>query len=242
MSPSRRDSVDNPGGGSTVGANARTKRDRIVGELRQMIASGEIPRGSRMNQDALAARFNTSITPVREAFRQLEAEGILVAQPHRGVRVADADFEQVKTVYLLRRLIEPYAMRRAVRRMSPRDLELAERLVQEMEEAARTSDRAALNDKNHAFHFLFYGKTGNSGLVDEIDALWQQYPWDVLQVLGDRAEDAAAEHRELLAAARAGDLETVSALTEGHLANSFLSLARHLVGHDVPDPFHIDND
>lgn len=85
-----------------------------------MIAEGELARGSRIRQDVIAARFKTSITPVREALRLLEAEGMLVSEPHRGVRVADADYERVKTVYLLRRLVEPYAMRRAARRLSPR--------------------------------------------------------------------------------------------------------------------------
>lgn len=68
-------------------------RDRIVGDLRRRIMSGEFPRGSRMPQDELARHFDASITPVREALRLLEAEGLLVSEPHRGVRVAGVDLK-----------------------------------------------------------------------------------------------------------------------------------------------------
>lgn len=207
-----------------------------------MISEGELPRGSRIQQDVLAAKFDTSITPVREALRLLEAEGVLVGEPHKGVRVADADYEQVKTVYTLRRLVEPYAMQRAVRRLSRRDIDLAERLAAEMEQAAADGDRARLNATNYRFHFLFYTNCGNQGLADEIDQLWQKFPWDVLQVLDDRADESSHEHRAMLAAARIGDGEALAKATEWHLTRSFLALARHLTGRRVADPFEVDND
>ncbi|MFD0743084.1 GntR family transcriptional regulator [Phytohabitans flavus] len=221
---------------------APTKRDRIAAELRRMISEGELPRGSRIQQDVLAAMFDTSITPVREALRLLEAEGVLVGEPHKGVRVADADFEQVKTVYLMRRLLEPYAMQRAARRLSPRDIDLAERLAEEMEQAAAEGDRARLNATNYRFHFLFYANCGNEGLTNEIEQLWQKFPWDVLQVVGDRAEETSNEHRSMLAAARLGDGAALAKATEWHLGRSFLALARHLTGQRIADPFDVDND
>ncbi len=219
-----------------------TKRDQIAAEVRRMISDGDLPRGSRLQQDVLASMFKTSITPVREALRLLEAEGAIVGQPHRGVRVADADYDQVKTVYLLRRLLEPYAMRRAARRLSPRDIDLAERLVKEMEEAKAAGDRATFNATNHQFHFLFYAKCGNDGLAAEIETLWQKYPWDVLQVLDTRAEASSDEHRAMLVATRSGDAEALVAATEQHLARSFAALAKHMTGLEVSDPYDVDND
>ncbi|WP_329079181.1 GntR family transcriptional regulator [Streptomyces niveus] len=223
-------------------AKGPTKRDRIATELRRMISEGELPRGSRIQQDVLAAMFDTSITPVREALRLLEAEGVLVGEPHKGVRVADADYEQVKTVYLLRMLVEPYAMQRAARRLSPLDIDLAERLVTDMEQAAEEGDRARLNASNYQFHFLFYAKCGNDGLAAEIDQLWQKFPWDVLQVLHDRADETSNEHRSMLAAARLGDGDALAKATQWHLSRSFLALGKHLTGRPVADPFDVDND
>lgn len=207
-----------------------------------MIAAGDLARGSRIQQDVLAARFNTSITPVREALRLLEAEGALVSEPHRGVRVADASYEQVKTAYIMRRLIESYAMRRAVRRVSPRDLDQAEKLMEEMVEAVAESDRVTLNRANREFHLLFYSRTGIDSLFQEIQNLWQQYPWDVLQVVDERLHETTDEHRAILDAARAGDGDAVAKATEVHLTNSFLALAQHMTGGPVADPFEIDND
>jgi DNA-binding GntR family transcriptional regulator len=240
--PARRPTPAAPAGVAPKPAKPLTKRDRIAVELRRMISEGELPRGSRIQQDVLAAMFDTSITPVREALRLLEAEGVLVGEPHKGVRVADADFEQVKTVYMLRRLVEPYAMQRAARRLSPRDIDLAERLVAEMEQAAAEGDRARLTATNHRFHFLFYANCGNDGLAEEIDQLWRKFPWDVLQVLDDRADEASNEHRAMLAAARLGDGDALARATGWHLARSFLALGRHLTGQKIADPFEVDND
>ncbi len=243
MPPSARRS--SPAAGDAVPrdqAKPLTKRDHIAVELRRMINEGELRRGARVQQDMLAAMFHTSITPVREALRLLEAEGVLISEPHKGVRVADADYGQIKTVYMLRRLVEPYAMRRAARRLSPRDIDLAERLVAEMEQAAADGDRVRLNAANRRFHFLFYAKCGNDGLADEIDQLWQRFPWDVLQVLDDRVDESSDEHRAMLAAARLGDGEALAKATERHLTRSFLALGRHLTGGTVADPFDVDND
>ncbi len=236
-SPSHAIQADTPAAPAVV-----TKRDRIVVELRRMIAAGELERGSRIQQDVLAAMFKTSITPVREALRFLQAEGVLVGEPHKGVRVADADYDQIKTVYLLRRSLEPYAMRRAARRLSPRDVELVERLVTEMEDSAAAGDRAALSATNRRFHFLFYAKCGNDGLAAEIDALWQKFPWDVLEVLDTRVEETADEHRAMLAATRSGDGEALASATERHLARSFMALAKHMTGFEISDPYDVDND
>jgi len=207
-----------------------------------MISAGELRRGSRIQQDDVAAMFNTSITPVREALRYLEAEGVLVGEPHRGVRVAEVAYDQVKTVYLLRRLLEPYAMRRAARRLSPRDLDIGERIIMEMEEATAAGDRAALSATNRRFHFLFYANCGNDGLTAEIDALWQRFPWDVLEVLDTRAGDSSHEHMAMLAAARSGDGEELASATARHLAEGFMALAKHMTGFEISDPYGVDND
>jgi DNA-binding GntR family transcriptional regulator len=219
-----------------------TKRDRIVAEIRRLIIEGELPRGQRLQQDELAVRFQTSITPVREALRQLAAEGLLMAQPNRGVRVADADLEQVKFTYVQRRLIEPYAMRRAARRISPRDLDQADALVEAMEAAVAAGDRIELNRRNYDFHFLFYSRTGIPALETHIATLWNQFPWDVLQVLPTRMLETNAEHRAQLEAVRAADIDAVGSTTEVHLAHSFARLAEHVTGAEVPDPFDIDHD
>ncbi len=216
---------------------ATTKTDRIANELRALIASGEIARGERIQQDRLAERFATSITPVREAIRQLEAEGLLVSEPHRGVRVSSADLEQIKGVYVARRLLEPYAAQRAALRVSRQDLVAAERLIEQM-----ADPDADLPEINRRFHFLFYDKCGIPALAELLDTLWRSYPWDILQVLGQRREHAVAEHQAMADAVATADLDLIAETFGVNLGRSYLALVRHLTGEDGEDPFDLQVD
>jgi DNA-binding GntR family transcriptional regulator len=219
-----------------------TKRDLIVAELRAMIASGQIARGDRIRQSEIAVRFDTSTTPVREAMRQLEAEGLLVSSPHRGVRVTSADLIEVKGVYVARRLVEPYAMQRAVSRVSRRDLARAAELLEQMAEARSAHAGARVGDANREFHFLFYDRCGNLGLRNVIDNLWLGFPWDILQVLEHRRDESIEEHERMLACVTEQDVDGVKRATEEHLLHSYLALAKHLGAPTPLDPFDMDVD
>src|SRR5688572_17250492 len=164
-------------------SSQRTKRDIIVNELRSLIATGAISRGDRIQQDDLAERFGTSITPVREALLQLEAEGVVTGEPHRGMRVAEVNPQRVQVNYIMRRLVECYAMKRATLRVSRLDLDVARKSITDMRESYAAGDMPAVGEANRRFHFAFYTKCGVPKLTSEIDALWQSFPWDILQVL-----------------------------------------------------------
>jgi DNA-binding GntR family transcriptional regulator len=219
--------------------NRKTKKDLIAEELKLLIGSGELPRGARIQQDELAARFETSITPVREAMRQLEAQGLLVSEPHRGVRVAEANLDEVKGVYVARRLLEPYAAQRASLRVSRRDLDRAEELTEAMVKARRKKDGHGALEANREFHFLFYDRCGIPSLSRIIDGLWLAFPWDILQVIPGRIEQSIAEHRTMVEAVRGGDVEQVRAVFEDHIRRSYLSLSEHLIHESRDDPFEL---
>ncbi|WP_248960672.1 GntR family transcriptional regulator [Sphaerisporangium perillae] len=220
----------------------QTKRDRIVHELRSLIASGELPRGAWVRQLELAKRFSTSITPVREALRLLEAEGLVTAEPRRGVRVASADLEQVGGSYIARRLIEAYATQRAALRMSQRDLQKAQAYLDMQRQAYENGDRNAVLVANRSFHFHFFERSEIPSLVDIIDGLWTAFPWDVTNLNNERVEASLAEHAQILAMVRAGDLDAVGAAAAEHVKNSYLALVEHLTGKPAIDPFPVDGD
>ena len=217
------------------------KRDRIVDELRRRILAGALPRGARLPQDELARDFGASSTPVREALRLLEAEGLVVAEPHRGVRVAGVDLAQVTATYVVRRLVESYAMRRATLRLSRRDLARARELL-ERAAVDPAVDPGAARDRNRAFHFLLYDRCGMPELVERIAAMWQAFPWDLMLDSDDRAAASHREHLDLLAALETGDPDAVAAATERHLSNGFAAIRRQLTGGEGPDPFGLDVD
>jgi len=218
----------------------KTKKDLIAEELKLLIGSGELPRGTRIQQDELAARFDTSITPVREAMRQLEAQGLLVSEPHRGVRVAEANLDEVKGVYIARRLLEPYAAQRATLRISRRDLDRAEQLVDTMAKA-RSGKKSQALEANRDFHFLFYDLCGIPSLSRIIDGLWLAFPWDILQVIPGRIDRSIDEHRAMVAAVREGDVRHVHELFEEHIRHSYISLCSHLSEQEA-DPFDLEID
>jgi DNA-binding GntR family transcriptional regulator len=186
--------------------------------------------------------FNTSITPVREALVLLEAEGLLVGEPNRGVSVADADFNAIKAVYIQRMLLEPYAMRRATRRISNRDLDRAEDLLNRMSSSQRSAEVISVPELNRQFHFLFYNTCGNDALSSQIEQLWQRWPWDLLSVISERPEASHREHAEMIEAVRSGDVSRVAQATEQHLRASYISLGLHLTGVSPADVFDLDVD
>jgi len=222
-------------------SNGMTKRDQVAQQLRDLIASGEIPRGSRVRQDELAERFDVSITPIREAIRLLHAEGILVGEPRKGVRVAAASPDRLRSIYIVRRLLETHAMQRAARRMSAMDFRRAEDLAARTEKAFKAGDHTLVGALNRDFHFTFYDNCGLPGLVEEIETLWQNFPWDVMKVLSDRTPESLVEHRNLLKAAAAADDEAIHRHVGEHLWGSYRKLIEHLTGEEPgADPFDPD--
>lgn len=222
--------------------NVATKTERIVADLRRRILSTELARGTRLRQDDLARELSTSITPVREALRILEAEGLLVSEPHKGMQVAGLDLERTKAIYVVRRLTEGYAMRRAAIRASALDLQRVREIDARMRQALDAGDAAAFRDLNRAFHFHFYERTGMPALHQEIAGMWQAFPWDLSLDSADRSAVSLTEHAAILAAVENGDLDNVAAATEQHIANGFLSLVLRATGQAVADPFELARD
>jgi DNA-binding GntR family transcriptional regulator len=223
-------------------AQKAVKRDTIVEELRRRILGGDTPRGTRMRQDELAKEFGSSITPVREALRLLEAEGLLVSEPRRGARVASIDFDRVKATYVVRRLVETYAMRRVTPRLSPLDLSRAGEISDRLAKIVTSGDLKGYRAENRAFHFFFYERCAMPGLIAEIELSWRKFPWDLGPTTPERAHQAQAEHEAILAGLEAVDGDGVAEATELHIAHGFQDIARRIAddGEAGPDPYRID--
>ena len=145
-------------------------------------------------------------------------------------------------MYVARRLLEPYAAKRATTRVSRRDLSQAERLLEQMSAAIAEREPTRVLETNWEFHFLFYRRCGIPALTDIIETLWLSYPWDVLVVEPARMAQSAAEHRVMLARMEDGDVEGVGEAFADHLRHSYLSLARHLSPSATDDVFDLDVD
>jgi DNA-binding GntR family transcriptional regulator len=220
-----------------AGGSAKTKAGVIVDQLRGAIAGGTIAAGTRLSQDELASQFSTSTTPVREALRQLVAEGLVEAESHRGFKVSRPDLDRITAVYVLRRLVEPFAIRRAASRLSRQDFARAQRINDQLPAAHRAGDRLLARQLNREFHFVFYNACGLAAVVTEIERFWGMFPWSELHIV--RQSESFEEHRQILEAVIADDQPEIQRLMEVHMRNGYFALIKQL-GHTVDiDPFEV---
>lgn len=144
-----------------------TRAGAVAERVRELIRSGELPPGTHLRQDEIAARFGVSSTPVREAFLALEREGLVRRHPHRGVVVFMPSVEELSELYEIRAQLEPLATEIAAKKLSEDDLAALERIVTEMR-TARPKRFVELNDE---FHTRIYAAADRPRLGELIDGL-----------------------------------------------------------------------
>lgn len=145
-----------------------TIASRISRVLAERIISGALPPGARLRQDHLAEEFGASHVPVREAFRRLEAQGLAVSEPRRGVRVAAFDLAEVREVAEMRAALEVLALRHAMPNLTPAVLERAAAATTAADAA---TDVRAWETANRAFHRLILEPCAMPRLLAAIDDL-----------------------------------------------------------------------
>lgn len=196
-------------------AKADTIAARISRTLAERIIAGGIAAGTRLRQDHVAEEFEASHVPVREAFRRLEAQGLVVSVPRRGVRVAGFSTEEIREVAEMRAALEVLALRQA----APH---LTKAILDQADAATRDGDRAgdvhAWEKANRAFHRLILAPCNMPRLLKSIDDL--QAASARFLFAGWKAEWEAPtdrDHRAILAALRAGDTETAAFVLARHV-------------------------
>ncbi|WP_127074093.1 GntR family transcriptional regulator [Pelagibacterium lentulum] len=188
---------------------------RISKVLADRIIAGALEPGSRLGQDHIAEEFGASHVPVREAFRRLEAQGLVVSEPRRGVRVAGFSLDEVREVAEMRAALEALALRNAFPHMTKAILDQAE-------EANRAGDRArdvkAWEQANRSFHRIILTPCGMPRLLKAIDDLHTASARFLFS--GWRAEWEAPtdrDHRAILDALRAGQSEIAASVLARHV-------------------------
>ncbi len=144
------------------GEHIRTAHSVVKTRLRRGIISGEIPAGTRLVQADLAKMLDVSVTPVREAIRDLVSEGIVDFDQFRGATVHLPSVDELEEVYELRRLLVPEAVKSGVAQISRTELDDAAMLAREM----KGSDPAAWLDLNRRFHAILDGASRRPHLQD----------------------------------------------------------------------------
>ena len=191
----------------------QTLRERIADALREAIINGDLPPGGRLQEIEIAESYKTSRTPVREAFRQLESEGFLVLRPRRGAVVAPITERDIREFYELKSLLEGYAARKAVTRLSDDEINRMESLNGELRKLYERSDVSGMVPVHNEFHEIFVRASGNERLSSLIKTLVQQFQrFRIALSHTDAVEDSIKLHDKIVEAFRMRDADLASSL------------------------------
>lgn len=194
-----------------------SKGDVVFESLREMIIRGEMLPGEPLRQRDIAALFNVSPTPVREALRRLESEGLVRSVLHQGSRVAAANAsDEQEESYRILATLEPLATGLAIEKMTDHDLQDVRRLQQAFAQCSQ--DEGAATDLNREFHFRIYECARSPLLLSLMRVLWLSFPHR--RQLWRPHSVSVEEHQRLVDALAARDTEQAQAIIREHVLGS----------------------
>lgn len=209
---------------SAPGPGERRSTDYAYERIREQIISGEIPAGSAVSQAALAEELGVSRTPLREATRLLQNEGLLVGERNQRLRVAAISLPDLDQLYAIRIATEAMAIRLAVPQMDDRHKGQVGETLDAMEKVAG-GEKGNFDDHHREFHRLLVAPAGERFEAIS-ETLWDhtiRYRSAYLSAAGDlheTVEAARAEHRAIEAAILAGDAEGAADALVAHYART----------------------
>lgn len=196
--------------------NYVAKTDMVVALLREMIITGQLSPGQPLRQRELAARFSVSQTPVREAMRRLEAEGLLAGDPHRGFTVVEAQAGRSEENYRIRAALESLAASLAAKKIDSAGIAGLAELNEQMRGLAE--DDPSYAELNRNFHFAVYEYAGSPLLLTLMRLLWAALRG------GPRVQrshaDSARHHDAIIDALRRGDADSAAEVTRHHIMDA----------------------
>ncbi|MFQ3681041.1 GntR family transcriptional regulator [Roseiflexus sp.] len=205
----------------------RTMTEQVMTRLRDMILSGELAPGSRLDQNDLARQFGVSLVPLREALARLQSSGLVRIVPHRGVFVESLSVEELLDIYQVRESLEELAARLAAPRLSADDLTILDRLKTEMEQTAAVDDFDRFLDLHREFHFTIYHAAGRRHLLQLIAQLWDlsaRYRRFQLYAFPDRVHTSLFETQAILDACHRRDPEALACMVRYKVHQTVVSL------------------
>ncbi len=215
---------------TTEKRRSQLHQDSVYEAIRKAILRGEYCPGQKLVERKIAEHLGVSRTPVREALRKLELEGLVEHIPGKGVIVAKLSPREVWEIYNIRAVLEGLAARFAAQNVTPEQLAHLEEIVREMEEAVETRDSEKLSGLHMKFHEAIYEAAGSarlqsmlSSLVDYIMAFTR-----VGYAVPGRVREATEEHREIFEAIKRNSPQEAEQLSREHVERSCDAYFVHL--------------
>ena len=196
-------------------------RDVVFNTLRRAIITGEFAPGERLMEISIANRLGVSRTPVREAIRKLELEGLVIMIPRKGAQVAKITEKSLRDVIEIRCVLEEFAASLACERITEEGKEKLKEAHRQFVEAAQTNDIIDIVEKDEQFHDAIFQATCNDRLITIINNLREQFYRYRMEYVKDIEQHSVlvTEHEQLLHAIFNQDSETAKQIMRTHLKN-----------------------
>lgn len=215
----------------TTFSGRRTVHNYVLETLRRAILDGQLTGGTRLVQSEIAEALDVSTTPVREALRDLAAEGLIRLDAHRGGVVQELSLSELREIYELRVLLEPEALRRAWPHVTDDIVDEIAELHERMNSAQSPSDWIELNNAFHGKILELAPSPRLLLILDSLVAPWVMYVSASMATDPENQKRAAEGHDHIVAALRERDLDQAIAASIEHLGITWRTLAAALKEH-----------
>jgi DNA-binding GntR family transcriptional regulator len=215
---------------ATMAIASKTKNVAVYNKLRQGIIKGKLKPGQKVVMAELAKAFGLSETPVREAIRRLESEGYIDFTPHMGAIVTKIDEGELVEIYLIRIALEELATRLASPHITEKDIDFLNKKNREMEIAIQQGRYEILAGINKLFHLRIYKAAPFPRLYKMICDLWDTFErWpSVFSYVPERAAASVEEHKKIIQALRARDMDQADRLIKEQKERTLEALQKYM--------------
>lgn len=194
-------------------------RDVVFNTLRQAILRGELKPGERLMELKLANKLGVSRTPIREAIRKLELEGLVVMSPRKGAEVAEITEDNLRDVLEVRGALEELAMELACERIENQDIAKLKRAAEDFKMVLTSDDITKIAEADVAFHDIIYMTTKNKRLIQLLNNIREQMYRYRVEYLKQKEcyQQLIKEHNEMIIALMDRDKELAVKITKSHI-------------------------
>ena len=206
-------------------------RDEVFNTLREKILKGVYKPGERLMEIHLADQLGVSRTPIREAIRMLELEGLVKLVPRKGAQVAKISKEDLQDVLEVRKALDTLSVKLACERITEDEIKLLNNAEREFEKALASKDVREIAEADVAFHDVIHSATKNGRLKSMISNLAERiyrYRFEYIKQQSDGGKTLMLEHREIMRCIESRDVESAVKATEIHIDNQEISISEQL--------------
>lgn len=206
-------------------------RDEVFNTLRQRILKGDLKPGERLMEIHLADQLGVSRTPIREAIRMLELEGLVKMIPRKGAQVAKISKEDLQDVLEVRKALDTLAVKLACERITDEEIERLKEAEVVFEKSLNSGDFTQMAEADVAFHDVIHAASKNKRLKSMISNLAERiyrYRFEYIKQQSDGGKTLTIEHRRIISSIEARDKELAVKEIEAHIDNQEESIATQI--------------